>query len=95
VLPQPYNTLLRTSEKTENKEQNTYPTDKTGYQQLGIQCSQSQMPRCQNKNTINNNQDKVSLLEAGSPTTAGPEYSNMAKPQENDLKTDFMHEREP
>ena len=47
------------------------------------------MPRCQYKKTVNTNQDSMSPPEPSYPTTANPEYSNMAKAQENDPRTSF------
>ena len=48
------------------------------------------MPKLQQKNTIGNSQSSMSSLQLSSPTTAGPNYSNIADTQEKDLKTNCM-----
>lgn len=40
------------------------------------------MPGCQHENKINNSQGNMSSLKPSDPTTAGPEYSNMAEAQD-------------
>lgn len=47
------------------------------------------MPSHQGKNTTNNSQGSMSLPKPNYRTTAGPEYSNTDKAQENNLKTVF------
>jgi hypothetical protein len=45
------------------------------------------MPRHQRKHTINNSQDRLSPLEPSNPTTAGPQYSNIAEAHKRDFKS--------
>jgi hypothetical protein len=40
------------------------------------------MPRCQRKNTISKSQGNKSILDPSYPTTANPEYCNIAETQE-------------
>jgi hypothetical protein len=79
----PANTQLPHSPKKKRakaKEQNTSPNkDKTRYQHLELQPTQTQMPRSQHKNTINNSQDNMAPLEPSNPATAGPENSKIAE----------------
>ena len=44
------------------------------------------MIRCQCKNISSNSQETMSPLEPSNPNTAGPEYSNRAKEQQNPNK---------
>lgn len=48
------------------------------------------MSRLEHKNTTNSRHGNTSLPEAGYPTIAGSEYSNISKAQENDLNTNDM-----
>ena len=73
-----------------NPERKQKPRNKTPTKDLELQSSQTQMPRCQHKNTINNSQDNMSPLEPSNPTTAGPEYSNIAEAQDKDFKTEYV-----
>lgn len=47
------------------------------------------MPAHQQKHTINNIQDKMSLLEPSYFTKADPEYSQIGEAQEKSLKTNY------
>jgi hypothetical protein len=53
------------------------------------------MPRYQHKNTIDNSQDNMSPMEPSNPTTAGPEYCNMAEAQNESLKSHYEYDRGP
>lgn len=47
-------------------------------QHWDLESPQTQIPKCQHKNTINNSQNNMSLLEHSCAITAGYEYSNIA-----------------
>ena len=64
--------------------------DQTRYQNLALQSSQSQKPRCHHKSTIINSQDNISPLEPSNSTKAGPEDYKIAEAHEKELKTAFM-----
>jgi hypothetical protein len=42
------------------------------------------------KNTVNNRQGTMCLLKPSYPTSAHPEYSNLAEAQDTDIKTTFI-----
>ena len=59
-----HHTLIRIREGNRNQGMKQQPNqDKTRYEHLELQFSQSQMPRRQSKNTINNSQDNMPPLE--------------------------------
>ena len=47
------------------------------------------MPESQHKNTINNSQRNMNTWEPRYPTVTKPGYSNTARAQENDLKSNL------
>jgi hypothetical protein len=49
----------------------------------------TQMPESQHKNTINNSQRNMNTWEPRYPTVTKPGYSNTARAQENDLKSNL------
>jgi hypothetical protein len=49
------------------------------------------MPRCEHKNTANNNKDSTSSTRAQQPYHTGPENCNIVKAQDTDLKITFIN----
>jgi hypothetical protein len=49
------------------------------------------MPKCQYKNTINNNQNNISPLGSSNHDTAGPEYFTIADTQEKNPLNNCMN----
>lgn len=48
------------------------------------------MPRCQQKNTVNNIQGNMQSSEPSYPTNVSREYFNIAKSQEKDVVNNYM-----
>jgi hypothetical protein len=69
-----------------------YPLDqeKLKIQHLDLCLSQTQMLRCQCKNTTNNRQGNMSPPKPRYPTITTPGYSNTAEARENDPKIKFI-----
>lgn len=81
-------TLLRTRKGNRNQQTKLIPNeDKTRYQNIEVQYL---LHRCQSENTTNNRKENGFPLELINPTTAGPEYSNIAEAQRKGLETAFM-----
>lgn len=74
--------------KQKPKIRNTHPTETKTRDYYSD--SQSRISKHQQRNTINNNQDRTSLLEPSYPLGAGTEYSNIAETQEKDLTIGCM-----
>lgn len=63
--------------------ENPQNKDKTRYQHIELQSSQTQMPMCHHK--IDNSQDNMSPLDTLNLTTSGPEICNRAEAQIKDF----------
>lgn len=84
-------TLLGTGEGNRNQGAKCPPNkDNNKYQHLEVSFPQTQMLKCQFKNTINSSQNDVST-RAQQPTRASPEYYKTAQSQEKDPKMAFVN----
>lgn len=78
----------KTTENTETRKQNIYPTKANPEIAPRTTVIQNHMSRCQFMNTIKNSQGSMSPIDSSFPTTS--EYSTTADVQEKCIKFDLM-----